>query len=82
MSDKEIKQILVSLGKLEVNMTNVHNGMNDIKKAVSNKANKWVEKGVATVLSAMVLYFLGAILGMFKIASVSLAYTNILNLIV
>lgn len=46
-----------------------------------SKANKWVEKGAVMILSAVILYLVGGLIGLFKINSISVAYNNILTII-
>lgn len=62
-------------------INNLHELVKSMNEKVDTKANKWVEKGAITILTAMILYFLGGLLGLFKIIPVSTAFHNILTLI-
>ena len=63
-------------------LATIANDVKWIKEALDNKADKWVETGVKGAASFIILYFIGGILGLFKVPSMFTAFANILNTMV
>ena len=63
-------------------LATIANDVKWIKQSLANKADKWVENGMKAVATFIVLYFLGGLLGLFKIIPITTAFANIFNTIV
>lgn len=84
MTSSEVQKLEIIITTLKVAVELEHqqtrNKLDDLGKALSLKANKWIEKVGIAGITAIILYFLGGLLGLFKIIPVSVAFNNVLTL--
>lgn len=63
-------------------LATIANDVKWIKKELSQKADKWVETGAKALVTTVILYLLGALLGMFKFVPMVTAFANIVGVVV